>query len=205
MRIVRSAAPRERRYSKTTTRNNAKRNPLYLTSTVSLLPIPPPIPGHFEHHDGTVGQAAATQLRTQRRRRRRQRRQQGQSEWPVEQGLVAHCRRSEGHVQDLQVEEDDTCTWLVDMKGAGPGDSPGWRTLRTLEAILTVHYPGRLKRVLIVNASGEWRLCCYCWFRVCGLVLAVNAVRACQSRVTFNGRRENGKPHQGKINCESEG
>ena len=48
----------------------------------------------------------------------------------------------------------ETWTWLLDMEGAGPADSPGLRTLRTLDDILAAHYPGKLGKVLIVNASG---------------------------------------------------
>jgi len=40
------------------------------------------------------------------------------------------------------------------MEGAGPSDSPGLRTLGTLEDILVAHYPGKLGKVLVVNASG---------------------------------------------------
>ena len=48
----------------------------------------------------------------------------------------------------------ETWTWLLDMEGAGPADSPGLRTLRTLDDILAAHYPGKLGKVLVVNASG---------------------------------------------------
>lgn len=51
---------------------------------------------------------------------------------------------------------EDTWAWLVDMEGAGPGDAPAWQTLRELDEILFAHYPGRLGKVLIVNASGDW-------------------------------------------------
>lgn len=56
---------------------------------------------------------------------------------------------------DSADSEGDTWAWLVDMEGAGPTDAPGWKTLRTLDDILYSHYPGRLSRVLIVNASGD--------------------------------------------------
>ncbi len=51
-------------------------------------------------------------------------------------------------------EAKETWTWLLDMEGAGPGDSPGLRTLRTLDEILAAHYPAKLGIVLVVNASG---------------------------------------------------
>lgn len=51
-------------------------------------------------------------------------------------------------------EAKETWTWLLDMEGSGPGDSPGLGTLRTLDDILVAHYPGKLGIVLVVNSSG---------------------------------------------------
>ncbi|CAM9709607.1 unnamed protein product [Pylaiella littoralis] len=96
---------------------------------------------------------ASIQLQRERRQSRHHR-----HDHHADGGQKGSCdlRRGEEEIKAEGGEEgetEDTYAWLVDMGGAGPGDAPGLRTLQTLDDILAVHYPGKLGRVLIVNAS----------------------------------------------------
>lgn len=100
-------------------------------------------------------QEASIQLQRERRQSRHHR-----HDHHADGGQKGSCdlRRGEEEIKAEGGEEgetEDTYAWLVDMGGAGPGDAPGLRTLQTLDDILAVHYPGKLGRVLIVNASGD--------------------------------------------------